>query len=277
MRFNRLRAILHELRLAMREQRVLRQERVELILLGRAAVSASSLADLNVGEPEGRVRHATQVLQGLVNSITQSLAADRMDYEASAPWMRPVVVLRGCCTRAVLRHRIARERRALTVHEEAIGSTIVNQPLAFARHPRQVQAVADTRATLRLLREDRNRRLEQFGGSALPRWLPHLRRESAVLGRALWLQLKPNVLPRGSALVGLTVGWWLANTYTDSHFRSMLHSLGIGSGGKRVVSGETYKAMMFWLPILAAALFAYLADRAHFLIHRRYSRPTPPA
>jgi hypothetical protein len=76
--------------------------------------------------------------------------------------------------------------------------------------------------------------------------------------------------------VGLAVGWWLGNTYTDSHFRSVLHSLGIGSGGKRVVSGETYRAMMFWLPIVAAALFAYLADRVQYVVQKRYSRPTPP-
>ncbi|MBA3445557.1 MAG: hypothetical protein H0T58_12000 [Gemmatimonadales bacterium] len=57
----------------------------------------------------------------------------------------------------------------------------------------------------------------------------------------------------------------------------MLQSLGIGGGGKRVVSGDSYKAMMFWLPMLGAAVFAYLADRAHFLVQRRYSRTTPPA
>ena len=120
-------------------------------------------------------------------------------------------------------------------------------------------------------------RLEPFGGSALPSWFPHLERESTVLGQALWRQLKPTILPRGTALVGLAVGWWLANTYTDSHFRSAMHSLGLGGGGKRVVSGDTYQAMRFWLPMLAAAVFAYLVDRGHYLVQRRYSRPTPPS
>jgi hypothetical protein len=141
----------------------------------------------------------------------------------------------------------------------------------------QVQAVVDARSALRRVMEERTERLAPFGGSALPVWLPHVGREIVALGRALWLHLKPNVLPRASALVGLTVGWWLANTYTDSHFRSVLHSLGIGSGGKRVISGETYKAMMFWMPIFAAGTFAYLADRAHFLVQRRYNSPTPPS
>ncbi|HEX6668420.1 MAG TPA: hypothetical protein VF061_02610, partial [Gemmatimonadales bacterium] len=66
--------------------------------------------------------------------------------------------------------------------------------------------------------------------------------------------------------VGLCVGWWIANTYTDSHLRSGLRSLGIGSGGTRVVSSSTYEAMTFWLPLLAAALCAYLGERigAHY-------------
>jgi hypothetical protein len=68
----------------------------------------------------------------------------------------------------------------------------------------------------------------------------------------------------------------VGHTYTDSHFRSLLHSLGLGHGGKRVIDGDTYRAMMFWLPILAAGLFAYLADRIQFLVQRRYIRPIPP-
>jgi hypothetical protein len=57
------------------------------------------------------------------------------------------------------------------------------------------------------------------------------------------------------------VGWWIANTYTDSRWKSLARSLGIGSGGTHVVSGETYRAMSFWLPLLAAAVCAYLGDR----------------
>jgi hypothetical protein len=57
------------------------------------------------------------------------------------------------------------------------------------------------------------------------------------------------------------VGWWVANTYTDSHLRSTLRSIGIGTGGTRVVSSSTYEAMTFWLPLLAAALCAYAGER----------------
>lgn len=276
MRFSRVGAIFDELRLDMRERNARREERKALIRLGQATATAGP-ADLDLPQLYTEVREGGHKLDELRSAAANSLDADREDYAVSARWMRPVVVLRGLCTRAVLHHHMMLGRRALAAPEEAIGVAVANRPTVFARHPDEVKAVADARAGLRAVIEERKRRLEPFGGSALPSWFPHLGRESTVLGRALWLQLKPTILPRGSALVGLTVGWWLANTYTDSHLRSVLHSLGVGSGGKRVVNGETYQAMMFWLPILAAAVFAYLADRAHFLIQRRYNRPTPPA
>lgn len=276
MRFSRVSAIVHELRLDLRERNARLEERKRLIRLGQATAAAAAT------EPDllhlcTEVREGDHKLDRLRSALANTLDADRDDYAASARWMRPIVVLRGLCTRAVLRHRMMLGRRALAAPEEAIGVVVANRPTAIAGHPEELKAVADARAGLRAVMEERKRRLEPFGGSALPGWFPHLGRESTVFSRALWLQLKPTVLPRGSALVGLAVGWWLASTYTDSHFRSVLHSLGIGSGGKRVVSGDTYQSMMFWLPVLAAAVFAYLADRAHFLVQRRYSRPTPPA
>lgn len=82
-----------------------------------------------------------------------------------------------------------------------------------------------------------------------------------MFGRAVLAQLRSNLLPKAPAIAGLTVGWWIANTYTDSHLRSALRSLGIGSGGTRVVSASTYESMTFWLPLLAAALCAYLGER----------------
>jgi hypothetical protein len=82
-----------------------------------------------------------------------------------------------------------------------------------------------------------------------------------MFGRAVLIQLRSHLLPKGPAIAGLTVGWWIANTYTDSHLRAVARSLGIGSGGTRVVSSSTYESMSFWLPLLAAAMCAYLGER----------------
>jgi Na+/H+-translocating membrane pyrophosphatase len=90
-------------------------------------------------------------------------------------------------------------------------------------------------------------------------------------------QLRSHLLPKAPALAGLVVGWWIANTYTDSHMRSVLRSVGIGSGGTRVVSGSTYKAMSFWMPLLAAALCAYLGERIAGYYGRRANAGTEDA
>lgn len=274
--FSRANAILNELRLDVRLSSAGRREREALIQLGEAAASVDPADQLDLTELLIQVRLECSKVEGLRSTVADSLAADRADFGRVSRWMRPVVVVRGLCTRAVLRHRIRLGQRALADPRKAIGIAVANRATAFERHPELIKTVADARAELRALLDERSHALARYGGSALPRWFPEVGRESTVLGRALWLQLRPTVLPRGSALAGLAVGWWLADTYTDSHLRSVWNSLGLGHGGKRVVSGEIYRAMMFWLPLIAAALFAYLADRAQLLIQRRYSNPTPP-
>jgi hypothetical protein len=170
-------------------------------------------------------RGETKYLEVLAQECRRSYDADRADRTHVGVWMLPVLVLRGVATRAVLRHRIAREHRQLRHRYEALGrndSTAV--PAA--------QPGAGTLAT-----------------------------EAARFGGAFWGQLRPAILPKAPALAGLAAGWWIANTYTDSRWKSLARSLGIGSGGTTVVSGETYRAMRFWLPLLAAALCAYLGER----------------
>ena len=85
--------------------------------------------------------------------------------------------------------------------------------------------------------------------------------EGRALGGAVLQQLRGKLVPRFSALAGLAAGWWVTSTYTDSHLRSVMNTVGLGRGGTHVVSGTMYKAMNFWLPILAAAICAYMGDR----------------
>jgi hypothetical protein len=181
-------------------------------------------------------RGETGHLIALEAECARSHEADRTDAAAADFWMLPVVALRGRATRAVLRHQIARGHRALQPRYEALGRAALGgtglpddtEPLLPAQRP---PLEADARA------------------------------EAARFGRAFWAQLRPAILPKAPALAGLAVGWWIANTYTDSRWKSLVRSIGIGSGGTQVVSGETYRAMSFWLPLLAAAVCAYLSDR----------------
>ncbi|MGH7631293.1 MAG: hypothetical protein ACREOF_18300, partial [Gemmatimonadales bacterium] len=178
----------------------------------------------------------TDHLAALAAECARSREADRADGAAVDAWMLPMVALRGFATRTVLRHRILRGHRALAARYEALGRAAASGSLPL---PRPRRDGADTRRL----------------------WTENATTEAGRFGRAFWAQLKPAILPKASALAGLAVGWWIANTYTDSRWKSLARSIGIGSGGTHLVSAETYRAMRFWLPLVAAAVCAYLGNR----------------
>lgn len=102
--------------------------------------------------------------------------------------------------------------------------------------------------------------------------LPPLLREAAHFARVLWSQ----AAPRAPALIGLAVGWLIAQNFTDSQLAATLHAWGIGSGPRRAVRAETLKAMNYWLPLLAAAVASYASSRLSALIRARYAPADPP-
>jgi len=233
MGYSRVGAILDELRLDLRERTARRKELKALLRLGQAA-AGSGPGDFDLATLCAEVRMREQRLDARQSALTESLEADKQDYVTSARWIRPIVVFRGICTRAILRHQEVTGRRALQVPEAAIGVAVVNRPAAFERHPEEVKAVVDARAMLRAILVERKQKLEPFGGSALPSWFPHVGREGTVLGRALWLQLRPTILPRGSALVGL--GGWQTRTPTLISTRPYAPSASVAAGnGSSVV------------------------------------------
>ena len=69
-------------------------------------------------------------------------------------------------------------------------------------------------------------------------------------------------IPGVSAIAGLVVGSWVASTFTTSRFKGFLASWGLIRGGTRVVSATTYSFLSISLPILAAALTAYIVQKA---------------
>jgi hypothetical protein len=253
---SRLNAQLHEIRLDLQAHWLRRQEGEALRRLGEAvAAGPDGRESADVARLVGELAANRERLDELTAEAAASLQADRTDLGAVAPWMRPVVIARGVAARAVLRHRRALGERALGPRYEALGALVVSD------RPREGADVHAARASLAQLRLERDRRLASFGETAHPAWARHAAVESASLTRAILGQLRAALLPKAPAVAGLAVGWWIANTYTDSHVRSALRSVGIGSGGTHVVSGSTFKAMSFWLPLLAAAVCAYLGER----------------
>ena len=260
----RFHAQLYEVRLDLHGRWLRHRERSVLRRLGEevartAAGGSDTLAQLSPEIVEGERRCAA-----LAAEILASLETDRADLRAVGAWVRPAVVVRGVCTRLVLRHRQSLERRALWPRFAALGDLAMGsaEPATHAgAHSRLRRDVAAVRGELAGTTAERERWIAPFGGRALPAWTARAGTEAAGFGRAVLRQLRSHLIPKAPALAGLAAGWWIANTYTDSHFRSVLRSVGIGSGGTRVVSSSTYEGMTFWLPLLAAALCAYLGER----------------
>jgi hypothetical protein len=256
--FARLQAVFHQVRLDLRRSSLRRRERAALCRLGKAFAQAEPIDSPEMQRWKQEIDGGLGRIGSLTSEGRRSLEADRADLATVARWMGPVVILRGVCTRLVLRHTIAAARRGLRPHYEALGELAAaggNAPPALTRE------VAEVRVRLASAQAERERWVATYDGSAIPAGAVRVGVETAGFGRAVARQLRSQVFPKAPALVGLAVGWWVANTYTDSHLRSALRSIGIGSGGTRVVSSSTYEAMSFWLPLLAAALCAYVGER----------------
>ncbi len=262
-------------RLEFQLKRAQQREREALARAGESFAATQHLPADAAAQPLlaeiGRLRLA---LDAHAATGARSLEDDRADFVSVARWMRPLVVLRGLCARAVLRHHVTRCLRDLRPLHERLGAIALAQPGDGAAAPRVsgtlVDAVRDAQAEHEMAVAERTRRLAPFGGRALPGWLGGVAGESKAFGRALMKQLRGQLLPRASGLAGLAAGWWVARTYTDSRPRALLRSIGIGKGGTHVVSGDTYQAMSFWLPILAAATCAYLGDRIARRVRQHY-------
>jgi hypothetical protein len=257
----RLHAQFHEIRLDLRGRRLRHRERLALRRLGEAVARAG------VGGSEASARLVAEIVEGerraaaLMADSRASLEADRADLRAVAAWMKPAVVLRGLCTRLVLRHRRWLERRALQPLFEALGELATGSAERGGQPGSLAGEIVAVRGQVAAVAAERERWVAPYGGRALPDWTSRAGVEAVGFGRAVLMQLRSHLLPKAPAVAGLAMGWWIANTYTDSHLRSAFRSLGIGSGGTRVVSSSTYDAMTFWLPLLAAALCAYLGER----------------
>jgi hypothetical protein len=249
-------AQLHEIRLDIEHRRLCRQEQRARRHLGE--LIAARRCD---GEREEVARLAADLaaerrgIDAFEQELTASLEADREDLARVSRWMRPAVIMRGLCARGVLRHRQAAARRVLYPRYEALGALAASSARGMGAE------LAGSRASLERLRAERQQRLAAFGDTAHPAWITTAVAESAGLGGAVLSQLRSTVLPKGPALAGMAVGWWIANTYTDSRLHSALRSVGIGHGGTHVVSSSTLKTMSFWLPLVAAAVCAYLGER----------------
>jgi hypothetical protein len=253
-------------RFSRRERRALREHGAALQKLGESLGSRNDLAD-RLSESLREVGERRSKCDALTGSLGRSLEDDRADYAEVPSLVRPLVILRGLAHRGVLRARLYRARKDLSVAWERLGGDALDD--ASLTVPAAELARAARAAALRAC-EDRERVLAPYGGAALPPGMVRGAREARHLTRSVAKEVRGALVPRLPAVAGMGVGWWVANTFTDSSFSATLHSFGIGDGPRYAVTTEQYQLMHFWLPIAAAATCSYLGNRLGALIRARY-------
>ena len=70
-----------------------------------------------------------------------------------------------------------------------------------------------------------------------------------------------NQIPGVSAIAALIVGGWVVSTFTTSPLKATLARWGLINGGKHVVSNQMYQFLSIVLPILVAAVTAYVVQK----------------
>ena len=253
-------------RFSRRERRALREHGFALQKLGESLGSRGDLAD-NLSASLREVGQCREKCDELNGALLHSLEQDRADYAEVPSFVRPLVILRGFAHRGVLRARLYRARKELSAAWEHLGGDALDD--ASLTLPAAELARAARAAALRAC-EDRERVLAPYGGAALPPAMARGAREARHLTRSVAKEVRGALVPRLPAVAGMGVGWWIANTFTDSSFSATLHSLGLGDGPRYAVTTEQYQLMHFWLPIAAAATCSYLGNRLGSMIRARY-------
>jgi len=257
-------------RFSRRERRALREHGFALQKLGESLGSRDDL-EIRLSASLHEVGERRSKCDALTRSLGQSLEDDRTDYAEVPAFVRPLVILRGFAHRGVLRSRLYRARKDLAAAWERLGGDALDDSSLTV--PAAELARAARSAALRAC-EERERVLAPYGGAALPPAVSRGAREASHLTRSLAKEVRGALVPRLPAVAGMGVGWWVANTFTDSSFSATLHSLGIGSGPRYAVTTDQYQLMHFWLPIAAAATCSYLGNRLGALVRARYQPST---
>ncbi len=223
-------------------------------------------------------------LAAVRSGMAASLEQDRDDYALASSRAKAVVVARGLLTRLVLHDRARRIGNALRPLHRALGAASLDGRLEAPEGTTRPESaglaeeIARQRSDFKAAEAERLRLLAPWGGKALPVWADGALKEGVAAGTAIGREARVRLVPRLPGLVGLAAGWWVAHAFTASYWDRLTDGLGLRSGGPTVVSADAYRSLQFWVPLLAAAICAYLGSRLSAFVEKRYSRqPAPEA
>lgn len=206
----------------------------------------------------------------LAQRLAASLEADRRDYRATeADLGRWLIVVRGILDRLVVRDEAWRARRELPGRLRELGARVMADAAAAEALPadERTRATAAQKA-LRDATIEREALLAPYGGQVLPNPLRLLVGEFATFFEFVREELTKKVYLRMPALAAMGAAWWVTHRFTSGRFEGRLNRY---SGiGRAELSPEAIDWMSFWLPVLAAALVAYLLSTLTKRVRRRY-------
>lgn len=222
-----------------------------------------------VAEALARVAELEEHERELARRLAASLEADRRDYRATdAELGRWLIVVRGVLDRLVVRDEAWRARRELPRRYAELGARVMADPEAAEALPAEDRArAASAQKARRDAAAEREALLAPYGGQALPGALRVALAESASLLEFVREELSKKIFLRLPALAAMGAAWWATHHLTVSRRDRWLDGL-LGKGPSLSEAGAEW--LSFWLPLLAAALVAYLISTLEKRVRRRY-------
>jgi len=258
----------------LRIRRLQREETAALTQAGRrfrtASLEPGPEPTAPVAQALARVAELEEHARILAERLAASLEVDRRDYrETNTGLGRGLIVVRGILDRLVLRDEAWRARHELPGRQAELGARVMVDEAARERLPAEDRERAMVaHAALERVREERAALLAPWGGKALPRWLRTTRNEVESFCTFVKEELTKKVYLRLPALAAMGAAWWITRHYSSLRFESNLnHFTGEGRTG---LSEAALAQLEFWLPMVVAALVAYLLAAVTKRVRRRY-------
>jgi hypothetical protein len=258
--------------------RLRREEAAALAQAGRKFRTASLEPAAEPGqEPSNEVTRALagvaeleERVRVLTERLVASLEADRRDYRGTGSDLgRWLIIARGVLDRLVLRDESTRARRDLPARQAELGAAILGDPAALARLPQEDRERAlAARSRLERAQAGRTALLAPYGGDALPGWMRASLEELGTFGVFLREELTKKIYLRLPALAAMAAAWWITAHFTSSRFESNLNRF--TGEGRTGLSEAALEQLQFWLPLVVAAMVAYVVASLSKRVRRRY-------
>ena len=254
--------------------RLSREETAALAQAGRrfrtASLELAPAPSVPVARALAGVAELEEHARALAERLAGSLEADRRDYrEAGSDLSRWLIVARGILDRLVLRDEAWLARHRLPERQVELGRRVVADPTTLEYLPAEDrQRVLEVQAALARTQAERAELLAPYGGEILPAWLRIALAEVRIFAAFVKEELTKKVYLRLPTLAAMAAAWWVTQRFTSSRFETSLnHFTGEGRTG---LPEAALGLISFWLPLVVAALAAYVLSTLSKRLRRRY-------